>query len=106
MQSVDESYSFVSLEADAGMAGGDRRGPAEREAPATPADPADPADPAHPAEPAEGACVFTHYPPHQLRELGEENGIHYFEDGHFYTEVGPPFCESTVSYSCQLTPPR
>lgn len=71
MQSVDESYEFVSLEADAGAeagadagAGGDAREP----------------------EP-EPATVFDHYPPRSLRELAEENGIHYFEDGHFYTEV-------------------
>ncbi|CAH0729610.1 unnamed protein product, partial [Brenthis ino] len=72
MQSVDESYEFVSLEADAGAeaeaeagAGGDAREP---------------------------ATVFDHYPPRSLRELAEENGIHYFEDGHFYTEVAglPP----------------
>uniref|UniRef100_A0A2A4JR23 PDZ domain-containing protein n=1 Tax=Heliothis virescens TaxID=7102 RepID=A0A2A4JR23_HELVI len=72
MQSVDESYEFVSLETDANMAGGDRRA-----APPTP------------------DTVFDHYPPQQLRELGEENGIHYFEDGHFYTEVAglPPIEE-------------
>ncbi|XP_050563853.1 uncharacterized protein LOC118272816 isoform X6 [Spodoptera frugiperda] len=78
MQSVDESYEFVSLEADSGLAGGDRRAAPE------------------PAEPeAAPATVFDHYPPHQLRELGEENGIHYFEDGHFYTEVAglPPIEE-------------
>ncbi|CAH0694247.1 unnamed protein product [Spodoptera exigua] len=82
MQSVDESYEFVSLEADSGLAGGDRRAPAE------PAEAGDAAD-------AEPGTVFDYYPPHQLRELGEENGIHYFEDGHFYTEVAglPPIEE-------------
>nr|XP_049706915.1 uncharacterized protein LOC110370193 isoform X2 [Helicoverpa armigera] len=72
MQSVDESYEFVSLEADSNMAGGDRR-----------------------AAPPPPDTVFDHYPPQQLRELGEENGIHYFEDGHFYTEVAglPPIEE-------------
>ncbi|XP_037294677.1 uncharacterized protein LOC115444413 isoform X2 [Manduca sexta] len=81
MQSVDESYEFVSLEADSGLAGGDRRLPAEPEP--------EPQDTTPAGEPD---CVFDHYPPHHLRELGEENGIHYFEDGHFYTEVAglPP----------------
>lgn len=72
MQSVDESYEFVSLEADAAMAGGDRKQPEPAPAPAL--------------EPPSGT-VFEQYPPQSLRELGEENGIHYFEDGHFYTEV-------------------
>lgn len=67
MQSVDESYEFVSLETEANMAGGDRKQPQEQV--------------------EENDTVFNHYPPQQLRELGEENGIHYFEDGHFYTEV-------------------
>ncbi|XP_075978864.1 protein phosphatase 1 regulatory subunit spinophilin isoform X2 [Anticarsia gemmatalis] len=76
----DESYEFVSLEADNGLAGGDRRHP-EAPAPAT--------------EPPQQDNVFEHYPPQPLRELGEENGIHYFEDGHFYTEVAglPPIEE-------------
>ncbi|XP_047993611.1 neurabin-1 isoform X3 [Leguminivora glycinivorella] len=71
MQSVDESYEFVSLEGEAALAGGDRK--------------------TSPPEPT----VFDHYPPQSLRELGEENGIHYFEDGHFYTEVAglPPIEE-------------
>ncbi|KAJ8716233.1 hypothetical protein PYW08_013518 [Mythimna loreyi] len=62
----DESYSFVSLEPDAAAGGASGDG-----------------------------GVFAHYPPHSLRELGEENGIHYFEDGHFYTEVAglPPIEE-------------
>ncbi|XP_073947506.1 protein phosphatase 1 regulatory subunit spinophilin isoform X4 [Choristoneura fumiferana] len=80
MQSVDESYEFVSLEADAAMAGGDRKQPEPAPAPAL--------------EPPSGT-VFEQYPPQSLRELGEENGIHYFEDGHFYTEVAglPPIEE-------------
>ncbi|XP_063623330.1 uncharacterized protein LOC134795421 [Cydia splendana] len=71
MQSVDESYEFVSLEGEAALAGGDRK--------------------TSPPEPT----VFDHYPPQALRELAEENGIHYFEDGHFYTEVAglPPIEE-------------
>lgn len=77
MQSVDESYEFVSLEADNGMAGGDRKQPAERAAEPEP----------EPERAAEPDTVFDHYPPQPLRELAEENGIHYFEDGHFYTEV-------------------
>lgn len=79
MQSVDESYEFVSLEADNGLAGGDRR---QADAPA-------------PATEQASDNVFEHYPPQPLRELGEENGIHYFEDGHFYTEVAglPPIEE-------------
>ncbi|CAG4950580.1 unnamed protein product [Colias eurytheme] len=78
MQSVDESYEFVSLEADTG-AGGDRARDVTREPP--------------PAPEPEG--VFESYPPRALRELAEENGIHYFEDGHFYTEVAglPPIEE-------------
>ncbi|XP_060802559.1 uncharacterized protein LOC106135031 isoform X2 [Amyelois transitella] len=91
MQSVDESYEFVSLEADNGMAGGDRRMPHE-------ADPEPDPAPAPAAETGSGAgsdTVFDFYPPRQLRELGEENGIHYFEDGHFYTEMAglPPIEE-------------
>ncbi|XP_045495936.1 uncharacterized protein LOC123694520 isoform X4 [Colias croceus] len=79
MQSVDESYEFVSLEADTG-AGGDRARDVTREPPPAPPEP-------------EG--VFESYPPRALRELAEENGIHYFEDGHFYTEVAglPPIEE-------------
>lgn len=87
MQSVDESYEFVSLEGESGMAGGDsRRAPAHThtQAPA----------PAHAHAPApataneqEHESIFEQYPPQHLRELAEENGIHYFEDGHFYTEV-------------------
>ncbi|XP_026316881.1 uncharacterized protein LOC113227983 [Hyposmocoma kahamanoa] len=75
MQSVDESYEFVSLETEANMAGGDQKQPQEKV--------------------EESDTVFNHYPPQQLRELGEENGIHYFEDGHFYTEVAglPPIEE-------------
>lgn len=68
MQSVDESYEFVSLETDNGMAGGDRKQP-------------------EPAPEPEPTSVFEHYPPHSLQVLAEENGVHYFEDGHFYTEV-------------------
>ncbi|KAL0872082.1 hypothetical protein ABMA27_004505 [Loxostege sticticalis] len=85
MQSVDESYEFVSLEADNGMAGGDRKQPAERAAEPEP----------EPERAAEPDTVFDHYPPQPLRELAEENGIHYFEDGHFYTEVAglPPIEE-------------
>ncbi|CAD0200712.1 unnamed protein product [Chrysodeixis includens] len=51
--------------------------------------------PAQAAAPPEDVPIFEHYPPQQLRELGEENGIHYFEDGHFYTEVAglPPIEE-------------
>ncbi|CAG9793768.1 unnamed protein product [Diatraea saccharalis] len=84
MQSVDESYEFVSLEADAGMAGGDRKQPQEEAGDETVEGDAE----------REGG-VFAQYPPQQLRELGEENGIHYFEDGHFYTEVAglPPIEE-------------
>ncbi|CAB3259714.1 unnamed protein product, partial [Arctia plantaginis] len=79
MQSVDESYEFVSMEGDVGLAGGDRK---QAEAPVAAAEP-------------EHDNVFEHYPPQALRELGEENGIHYFEDGHFYTEVAglPPIEE-------------
>lgn len=73
MQSVDESYEFVSLEADTG-AGGDTRD-------------AEPEPQPEPEPEPEPATVFDHYPPRSLRELAEENGIHYFEDGHFYTEV-------------------
>lgn len=73
MQSVDESYEFVSLEADSGMAGGDRRQLHEEQSDG--------------AQPQDDGTVFDSYPPQALRELGEENGIHYFEDGHFYTEV-------------------
>ncbi|XP_063363568.1 uncharacterized protein LOC134652327 [Cydia amplana] len=80
MQSVDESYEFVSLEGEAALAGGDRK--------------------TSPPEPT----VFDHYPPQSLRELGEENGIHYFGDGHFYTEVAglPPIEEDEDEY---YTPP-
>ncbi|CAG9087673.1 unnamed protein product [Plutella xylostella] len=88
MQSVDESYEYVSLDADTnGMAAGDRPSPP---AVVTPTNQQEPA-PA-PASPAEPESIFTMYPPQSLRELGEENGIHYFEDGHFYTEVAglPP----------------
>ncbi|XP_068618172.1 uncharacterized protein Spn isoform X2 [Battus philenor] len=113
MQSVDESYEFVSLEADAGMAGGDRCHIDEPEL--VPTEPVQHAEYAQHAEheqhaepvqemehveaaprsepvPEEAETVFDYYPPHPLRELGEENGIHYFEDGHFYTEVAglPP----------------
>ncbi|KAJ2944260.1 hypothetical protein O0L34_g18243 [Tuta absoluta] len=100
MQSVDESYEFVSLEAESNMAGGDRKQPLD-----PPAEPeAAPEAPvvtgaAGEAVAAEGggeeASVFEHYPPMALRELGEDNGIHYFEDGHFYTEVAglPPIEE-------------
>lgn len=75
MQSVDESYEYVSLDADTnGMAGGDRN---QQPAPEPPTN-----------EGAEtGGGIFAEYPPKSVRELGEENGIHYFEDGHFYTEV-------------------
>ncbi|XP_069359172.1 neurabin-1 isoform X6 [Maniola hyperantus] len=86
MQSVDESYEFVSLEADAGMAGGDARTLSTLESESAP-------EPEPSTEaPPEPATVFDHYPPMSLRELAEENGIHYFEDGHFYTEVAglPP----------------
>ncbi|KAJ0178399.1 hypothetical protein K1T71_006222 [Dendrolimus kikuchii] len=81
MQSVDESYEFVSLEADNGLAGGDRRQPHEEQADG--------------GQPQDDGTVFESYPPQALRELGEENGIHYFEDGHFYTEVAglPPIEE-------------
>ncbi|XP_028177968.1 serine/arginine repetitive matrix protein 1-like [Ostrinia furnacalis] len=85
MQSVDESYEFVSLEADNGMAGGDRKLPAEARA-----EPERAPEPEreHEREPErDEGTVFDHYPPQPLRELAEENGIHYFEDGHFYTEV-------------------
>ncbi|XP_049874712.1 uncharacterized protein LOC126372848 isoform X2 [Pectinophora gossypiella] len=90
MQSVDESYEFVSLEAEASMAGGDRKQPQE-------ASPAPGREPERQAEdrPDEDSSVFDVYPPQSLRELGEDNGIHYFEDGHFYTEVAglPPIEE-------------
>ncbi|CAK1586328.1 unnamed protein product [Parnassius mnemosyne] len=125
MQSVDESYEFVSLEADAGMAAGDRCHDDEHEQNAEriqqtehvkeakhaqhiehkqQSEPAEQlehvnhaghvqkidVEPANSTDPSE--TVFDYYPPHPLRELGEENGIHYFEDGHFYTEVAglPP----------------
>lgn len=109
MQSVDESYEFVSLEADAAMAGGDRRLDDEHEQErvehAQSAEQAQRAEQMQHVEHAQRAehplevepvrtettdaseTVFDYYPPHPLRELGEENGIHYFEDGHFYTEV-------------------
>lgn len=83
MQSVDESYEFVSLEADNGMAGGDRKLPSEHVSEHVIEHVAESV-----AEPVgEPDSVFDCYPPQHLRELGEENGIHYFEDGHFYTEV-------------------
>lgn len=85
MQSVDESYEFVSLETDAG-AGGDAR-----EAEPVPEPEAEPRVEAEPEPEPEPATVFEHYPPRALRELAEENGIHYFEDGHFYTEVSDAF---------------
>ncbi|XP_048487650.1 uncharacterized protein LOC105392075 isoform X1 [Plutella xylostella] len=88
MQSVDESYEYVSLDADTnGMAAGDRPSPPAIVTATNQQEPA----PA-PASPAEPESIFTMYPPQSLRELGEENGIHYFEDGHFYTEVAglPP----------------
>ncbi|XP_039755374.1 uncharacterized protein LOC120630274 isoform X3 [Pararge aegeria] len=86
MQSVDESYEFVSLEADAGMGAGDARAQSTLESESAPEP-----EPVSEAQP-EPATVFDHYPPMSLRELAEENGIHYFEDGHFYTEVAglPP----------------
>ncbi|XP_047534955.1 uncharacterized protein LOC125069490 isoform X3 [Vanessa atalanta] len=89
MQSVDESYEFVSLEADTG-AGGDAR-PLEPEPEPEPEREPEP----EPQPEPEPATVFEHYPPRALRELAEENGIHYFEDGHFYTEVAglPPIEE-------------
>lgn len=38
------------------------------------------------AEPeAEPTQVF--YPPQAIKIVGERDGIHYFEDGHFWTEV-------------------
>ncbi|KAL4715876.1 hypothetical protein ACJJTC_014608 [Scirpophaga incertulas] len=76
MQSVDESYEFVSMEAEteAAMVGGESKTSERR---------------------SETDNTFEQYPPQPLRELGEENGIHYFEDGHFYTEVAglPPIEE-------------
>lgn len=80
MQSVDESYEFVSLETD-GMGAGDARTQSTLESESAPEP-----EPASDAQ-EEPATVFDHYPPRSLRELAEENGIHYFEDGHFYTEV-------------------
>ncbi|KAM3966188.1 protein phosphatase 1 regulatory subunit spinophilin [Aphomia sociella] len=93
MQSVDESYEFVSLEADNGMAGGDRKMPHEGEPEPEPERREEP-EPDAETEPPPGT-VFEFYPPRSLRELGEENGIHYFEDGHFYTEMAglPPIEE-------------
>ncbi|KPJ12294.1 Neurabin-1 [Papilio machaon] len=111
MQSVDESYEFVSLEADNGTVSGDRRHDDEQDServeqveqvehvqqqehvpptehvPRTEQVEQTRKEPVDPSE-----TVFDYYPPHPLRELGEENGIHYFEDGHFYTEVAglPP----------------
>ncbi|RVE54095.1 hypothetical protein evm_001218 [Chilo suppressalis] len=96
MQSVDESYEFVSLEADAGMAGGDRKQPQAGGGEGIPVEGAgeggEAARVADATAQGEGEAegeggVFAQYPPQPLRELGEENGIHYFEDGHFYTEV-------------------
>lgn len=110
MQSVDESYEFVSLEADNGTVSSDRRHDdeldSERLEHIEHAEHAQQQEqvprPEHVSrpehvprteheqnrkEPDPSETVFDYYPPHPLRELGEENGIHYFEDGHFYTEV-------------------
>ncbi|KOB75986.1 Neurabin-1 [Operophtera brumata] len=65
--SLNDSYQS----ADTGMAGGDRRQP-------------EPVP--EPVPEPEPTSVFEHYPPHSLQVLAEENGVHYFEDGHFYTE--------------------
>ncbi|XP_052741859.1 uncharacterized protein LOC112044733 isoform X2 [Bicyclus anynana] len=91
MQSVDESYEFVSLEADGG-AGPDGGGECGAGDGGTGAGDPRPAAPEPAPAQEEPATVFDHYPPMALRELAEENGIHYFEDGHFYTEVAglPP----------------
>ncbi|VVC96152.1 unnamed protein product [Leptidea sinapis] len=88
MQSVDDSYEFVSLEAEAGLAGGDAKPVSQAGAEAASLD----SRPGKEPEPEEPENVFESYPPRALRELAEENGIHYFEDGHFYTEVAglPP----------------
>ncbi|XP_041987588.1 uncharacterized protein LOC121739283 isoform X3 [Aricia agestis] len=92
MQSVDESYEFVSLETDAKQAAEPAAEPSEPTREPVVPDP-ETQEPGT-QEPAEEAStsVFEHYPPQALRELAEENGIHYFEDGHFYTEVAglPP----------------
>lgn len=46
------------------------------------------------AEPeAEPSQVF--YPPQSIKIVGERDGIHYFEDGHFWTEV-----ISLLNYNC------
>ncbi|CAK1556131.1 unnamed protein product [Leptosia nina] len=94
MQSVDESYEFVSLEADAGLAGGDARvQTSERNGTERPHQDPSESDVQRngtataEADSTEPENVFESYPPRALRELAEENGIHYFEDGHFYTEV-------------------
>ncbi|XP_031768701.2 uncharacterized protein LOC113521486 isoform X3 [Galleria mellonella] len=97
MQSVDESYEFVSLEAENGMAGGDRKMPHEGEPEREPERELErePEPGTEPEPENESGTVFDYYPPRSLRELGEENGIHYFEDGHFYTEMAglPPIEE-------------
>ncbi|XP_022129059.2 neurabin-1 isoform X1 [Pieris rapae] len=94
MQSVDESYEFVSLEADAG-AGGDARVQPEQTEAERPLESTIQNEAEAEPEATEPDNVFESYPPRSLRELAEENGIHYFEDGHFYTEVAglPPIEE-------------
>lgn len=94
MQSVDESYDYVSLDNDANnMAAGDRKQNTVIEH--VPAD-----------EVTEVGGIFEEYPPKSIRVLGEENGIHIFEDGHFYTEVYCLFGSiTTYSYYKYSFPP-
>ncbi|GBP86896.1 hypothetical protein EVAR_53096_1 [Eumeta japonica] len=101
MQSVDESYEYVSLEHDTnGTATVDRNhinNSAGTSAAATTSLVQSTSGAAPNVEDSivennSEANIFAEYPPKAIRILGEENGIHYFEDGHFYTEVAglPP----------------
>lgn len=77
--SVDESYEYISLGNDtANLASGDRNLNTMTDTSLTSS--------------VEG---ILDYPPRPIKVVAEENGIHYFEDGHFWTEVAglPPIDE-------------
>lgn len=88
MQSVDESYEYVSLEHDVnGSTATDRKSAPEQSDQCEVPESTEPVTENGTNGTVEVGGVFHEYPPRPVRVLAEENGIHIFEDGHFYTEV-------------------